>query len=484
MVWLVFRPLACLLRFSGAWPRVMTPPSFPQTPAVLPVRRLFPANHTYLRTAPVVPASARSSKGGVVSRKAEVRARRFGARDKTQKMLSLPMEGATKAAGASGRSGMGTIDSGRDDGDESSAAQSLEALTRRAEVVAEDLERTEGGLVELEAEEAEVAGEAEAEVRAADPLDVFMFSNRQNEREQAMLRLTAQRDSLRAEQARLKAMVEAARPSMPSLKPALAAVGVAKDRTELDLPGSALSSLQQDKAAEVPAVAAAKTGQDGDTADAGVSKSAEETTGGDGESTAGEAPGDGLEERPKPSLAPATAPAALPGSSAVVTGRKLPAAPHSGAGRRGGNGGVDKEGEMESSQTEVKSSGLKRTGTPVGAAMPPPPPAKRPQIREETSALSADKGTGSAKRGVKGPASMPPALGTPSANVDTPTSSGRAGAAGGSKAGRTPDTIRENEGGVGKIAGKGVLEGGDADWVPPKGQAGDGRTALNAKFGY
>ena len=33
-------------------------------------------------------------------------------------------------------------------------------------------------------------------------------------------------------------------------------------------------------------------------------------------------------------------------------------------------------------------------------------------------------------------------------------------------------------------AAAGTLEGGDPDWTPPTNQTGDGRTALNAKFGY
>lgn len=128
------------------------------------IRSLTMASHPlHPRTAPVKASSARTTESGAVSKKEEIRARRFAPRDKTKKLLSTADAGAAVTT-------PGALRAGTDDGEEGgagTAAQSFEALTRRNEAVADDLDRTEKGLAELEAEEAEEALENMGYVRAA-----------------------------------------------------------------------------------------------------------------------------------------------------------------------------------------------------------------------------------------------------------------------------------------------------------------------------
>ena len=399
------------------------------------------------RTAPVVPASARGSGSDPASKKAEIRARRFGARDKQSKMTSVVPGSGEAAAAATAPAGSGAGDK--------PVAQSLEALTRRAEAVAEDLERTQAGLAELEAEEAEEAGEAAlGDDGAADPLDMFMTENRRKERHQAMSRLTAQRDALLKEQARLKVMVEAARPSMPSLK------------------GSAAAK------------AAGATEDNGGEEKAGGGDKLDNATAGESAVKAGKAEGgqtamDASTPRPAPAT---TAPPAKPGRAAAPPPGEEKQ--EEGRGKEGANGDG---GAMPAPVAKEKASGAKRRGTPVGASMLPPPPAKRPQRRgkgeKESSASPApagdEKGGGGGtstppseakpKRTMKGPTAMPP----PSSGPPAVT------------AGVAPSTSKfaKSSGGAAGGAGKDVLEGGDVDWVPPK-DALEKMAALNRKFGY
>ncbi|CBN74145.1 conserved unknown protein [Ectocarpus siliculosus] len=435
----------------------------------------------YDRTAPVVPTSSGTSKSDLASKKAEIKARRFGARDKTKK-LSAVTPPADDTAAAERKRGVGP-------GQNEAAAQSLEALTRRGEAVVEDLERTQAGLAELEAEEAGEAALAEDGGVAADPLDMFMTENRRKERQQAIVRLTAKREALREEQALLKVMVEAARPSMPTLKkspaPAAATASVAATKEEtVPVPetttrGSGSSSSDQ----------AAEPDDRKDTRAAAVDREHMPGGGGYGEAMPGstgsgshEKYGDEV-EKTAPSravLAPEAAstlgsmpsPVAPPcRSNAIPEARKSPAGTVASAGTR--ERGVEK-GQAETRHPGVKegkeASGTKKRGTPVGTSMLPPPPSKRQQRRAENSKAGLagenddDPVEPKAKRTVKGPA-MPPPLGKPSkvgGGVSVPTAVARVGE---------------------KVAGKEALEGGDVDWVPPK-DALEKMAALNRKFGY
>ena len=472
----------------------------------------------------MAPASARTLEGGAISKKEEIRARRFGARNKAKKLSLVPANGAAGTAAAAlaatgrGKLGGGSLEGGGDE----TVAQSLEALTRRADAVAQDLERTESGLVELEVEEAEDEAEEEAGAKtgaggdgvAADPLDMFMAGNRKNERRQAVLRLTAQRDSLREERTLLKAMVEAARPSMPSLKPAAAnPVAAGKDvaAAAAAVPGKSRdSSLQQllplpsppspsGEALAAGGVLSKKSseGEEQEEMEEPVVRVSRHANDGEGATDCG---GRSVEAELPPVSASMGAPAALPRRPEAAADRTTPitaqaeAAEDRGGVRGNGNSKSDidptrdnKDGAPSSCvpQEEAKKSGSsKKRGTPVGASMLPPPPAKRPQPKQSTSTADSKEDLrsvpSSAKRAVKGPAAMPPpAAASVSSGSLTAGATGvkepREGEAKGTKGGAA--------GGV-KVAGKGVLEGGDADWVPPKGQAGDGRTALNLKFGY
>ncbi|CAN0496901.1 unnamed protein product [Ectocarpus sp. 12 AP-2014] len=325
---------------------------------------------------------------------------------------------------------------------------------------------------------------------------MFMTENRRKERQQAILRLTAKRESLREEQARLKVMVEAARPSMPSLKksPAPAAVTAAVAATKeetVPVPEAATGgsgSSSSDQAAEID--------DRKDTRAAAVDREHMPGDGSNVEAMPGSAGSgshekDGDEEEktasstavPAPEAANSTrvsmpSPVAPPcRSNATTEARKSSAGSVASAGTR--ERGVEKV-QAETRHPGVKegkeASGTKKRGTPVGTSMLPPPPSKRQQRREENSKadLAEENDEGpvepKAKRTVKGPA-MPPPLGKPSkvgAGVSVPTVVARAG-----------DAPR----GTGKVAGKEALEGGDVDWVPPK-DALEKMAALNRKFGY
>lgn len=366
-----------------------------------------------------------------------------------------------------------------------------------------------------------------------------MATNRETARQQATERLSTKRDALREEQARVKLMMEAARPSMPELK----ATARAPTATDLPLPlapptetsgrttkegidSNVPSSTPQDtdKVAKVSASNSMRF----DEQVSPVGMPPPRVTGIPPGRKAGHGTGIGKgvltvhepDERrpgsrspPRPARGGATRPPPVPAAAGSFPQPSASLLPRPSTnddkerredGRVGessavssdenGGGGSsigqphkskdpfkpEQAGEgsssSSSSSSAIKNVGVKRRGTPIrGAEMQPPPPAKRPQQRES---LSTTEGAAnreqpfvpistSTKRAVKGPAAMPPPLGKtlPAIRVEN--------AAGASK-------------GCGeKLAGKGdVLEGGDADWVPPKGQAGDGRTALNAKFGY
>lgn len=354
----------------------------------------------------------------------------------------------------------------------------------------------------------------------ADPLDAFMATNRKKARQQAAERLSTKRDALREEQARLKLMMEAARPSMPELKatakaptappPTEASKCVTKYGIDSNVPGSTPQNTDEAASASAsnsappdeqrspigmapPAVIGTPPGR----------RAGHGTEMGRGVGTVSEPderrPGSSLTPRPARGGAMRPPPAAVAALLSRPSAASLPRPSASGERRKtedgkvgetsvvssDENGGGDtRRGQHNSSKepllpeqaVEGKSAGVKRRGTPVGGAeMQPPPPTKRPQQRENPSTIKGAAGqeqqpvpaSTSTKRAVKGPAAMPPPVGK------TPPGPGIKSAVGAGKS----DGV--------KVAGKGgVLEGGDADWVPPKGQAGDGRTALNLKFGY
>ncbi|CAM9537880.1 unnamed protein product, partial [Sphacelaria rigidula] len=459
----------------------------------------------YDRTAPVKASSARTTESGAVSKKEEIRARRFAPRDKTKKLLSTADAGAAVTT-------PGALRAGTDDGEEGgagTAAQSFEALTRRNEAVADDLDRTEKGLAELEAEEAEEALEnmgSEGET-AADPLDAFMASNRQNARKQALERLSTKRDALRKEQSRLKFMMDAARPSMPELKapasipasPVEAGTAtetntrVIQEGVDPNVPGSTDQRGSNRPTGEqahqmsfgkstTPAKMAPPAFTGNPARDAGhdggkdqemrTMNEPDERRPGSGEIP----PHAGARAMASPPTAasfPGPSAVSLPRPSAVGEGgAKAPPSPAQAA----------KSGSSSNRDGAASSTGVKRREISTAEGdMEPPPAAKRsPQWKTPLSTLKKtpsqeqprDPGI-TTKRTVKGPAAMPP----PSVTASSATAANTTNVAGMSEGGG--NGVKK-----GAAAAGALLEGGDADWVPPEGQSGDGRTALNLKFGY
>lgn len=95
-------------------------------------------------------SSSQSVEQDLASRRAEVKARRFARRDKTNQLHTPAKSGGSRerlegsASGSSGGAGY----------PDESSAQSFEALTRRHEIVSGDLSKTEKDLAELDDEEA------------------------------------------------------------------------------------------------------------------------------------------------------------------------------------------------------------------------------------------------------------------------------------------------------------------------------------------
>lgn len=415
-----------------------------------------------IRTAPLGSASSRRTPGGALSKKAEVRARRFARKDRNAKNLAVVPRVDVGSSSAISREGDGGAFSSGED------AQSLEVLKQRAETVVLDLERTEVGLAELEAEEAE-----EEEEGGADPLDQFMASNRRNERYQARTRLSAQRDSLTAEKERLGVMIEAATPSMPTLKPV--ATAPLNESAESIVPEKSLPLTDR---AEPMLASGEVKGEEPVTHNG----SASAFGGGDDGSRSEGGNND------YPSEQPCDSSLALSATTLQASVCRSPV-----SGKTAVDGGEQKilrDSEGDGAGLEQSSGGKKRRRISVeGAMLPPPPPVKRSERTGNDDAALKEEGDfrqqsdgATARRTVKGPVAMPPL------SVKPPRSS-----AGGIVRREMPaEHVKEHGGkrvdsGVAKasnVEDKVMLEGGDADWVPPKGQVGDGRTALNAKFGY
>ena len=426
-----------------------------------------------------------------------MRARRFAPKDKTKKMVVV---GGARAGGGLGAevSAGGAISFFSSEGDDGTAAQSLEALKRLAEVVAGDLERTDAGLAELQAEEIEEEqnaktpeGGQDAVAAAADPLDRFMASNRRSERQQAMTRLSARRDALQKEKERLRVMVEAATPSMPTLKAVVTSVD---ESTRAIVPEVSPVTHEEAKGEETrDDMALAGGNGDDDNSHSGSLRN-------NGPEASRDDPASGRPFR-SPALASVTEPAATSRSpvsgahTADVVFREKPTTLSSGSNVEG----CEQETVRNSQEALEQSSGAKkRRGTPVeGVMLPPPPPARRSKhagnengVIEEgkkQALADLDKDGDVPRRAVKGPAAMPPSSAKTSASAERARREAPAELATGDKTsgeeGRK--SAGETRGAEAVVASeKAILEGGDADWVPPKGQAGDGRTALNAKFGY
>lgn len=362
-----------------------------------------------------------------------------------------------------------------------------------------------------------------------------MASNRQNARKQALERLSTKRDALRKEQSRLKLMMDAARPSMPELKapasipasPVEAGTAtetntrVIQEGVDPNVPGSTDQRGSNRPTGEqahqmsfgkstTPAKMAPPAFTGNPARDAGhdggkdqemrTMNEPDERRPGSGEipphagaramaspPTAASFPGPSAVSLPRPS-------AVGEGGAKVDEVRNLSTV-SSDRGIGGGDEGggrrdeappspaqAAKSGSSSNRDGAASSTGVKRRETSTAEGdMEPPPAAKRsPQWKTPLSTLKKtpsqeqprDPGI-TTKRTVKGPAAMPP----PSVTASSATAANTTNVAGMSKGGG--NGVKK-----GAAAAGALLEGGDADWVPPEGQSGDGRTALNLKFGY
>ncbi|CAN0200470.1 unnamed protein product [Discosporangium mesarthrocarpum] len=275
-----------------------------------------------------------------------------------------------------------------------------------------------------------------------------MSSNRENARQQALQLLSNKHDSLKQELIRLRGLLDLTRPSLPELKV-----------NPLPLPAVPPVPAPAPVPAPGPALPPAEAGGGKGSISSGAATEEEKTVASDDVAARG---------------TPATNDVSL---QPAAGGRHLDAR------ETGAPASMweEKAGGMEG-LSEDKSAGLGReVGVGRGdSCMSSPPP-------REVITVAGDAKASRKRSKPLGPLMQSPAM-VPPAKRQAAQSQGGEQEVGVGDRGSTPGGRGESrQNGAAVLPARNPppqLEGREMDWVPPRSQAGDGRTALNEKYGY
>ena len=283
---------------------------------------------------------------------------------------------------------------------------------------------------------------------ALDPLDAYMAQSKAEAREQRRAELRRAEAAREDREAQLRALLELVRPALPDLPQQVRAVPLPPSLAAAPAPARVLAEE------EAPAVAAG-------TAPAPAAPSAAAQL---------QAP-----ERPRPAKGPSLPPVPAAGGAGTPKGPSLPPPPPSPsaaadpgdasaaalalAAAGGGLGFVSAGGTDVASPTESGPSDAPAAG-------------KSRNARRRAAARQAQSSDAQPHTAVRGP-SRPP------------TSDGFVAMAQQQQQQQQQQRQRQQQcAPPGPPSSFDELEGGEAVWLPPKGQTGNGRTALNDKLGY